>query len=62
MTMDCDVDCMCAGKEAFAERAIAQQVLERRRRRGRERDFRRPLRVYRCDLCRAWHIGSFGKG
>ncbi len=43
----------CHGKDAFADRPLADAVL-RRMQHGRARG---ALNVYRCRWCRAWHIG-----
>jgi hypothetical protein len=42
----------CAGKEAFRDLRLAENVASRRRRAGHK------VRVYRCPHCSAWHMGT----
>lgn len=45
----------CMGKARFASHAAASRI---QRRRGRKRDNGlRAGQVYRCQVCRNWHIG-----
>lgn len=46
----------CAGKDAFAERTLADRVLFRMRRNRIAR--KAALKVYRCNFCHHWHIGG----
>jgi hypothetical protein len=39
----------CDGKHGFESRALAEKVVRRRR---------QPGSIYRCSLCRLWHVGS----
>lgn len=55
----------CTGKEPFATKAKALEVIERRRRKSRRRhnakgDRREVARLcpYRCAYCHQWHIGG----
>lgn len=47
----------CAGKSGFATWALAHKRLKRMLRRGE-----RGLTMYRCRICRLWHIGSKNAG
>ena len=49
----------CEGKRSFQSHDIAERALKSRRRfrKGRERDHA-GLRVYRCAICKSWHIGN----
>jgi len=46
----------CAGKDVFTDRATADRVVADMRRRRLRRNG--ALKVYRCQFCRQWHIGS----
>lgn len=43
----------CHGKDAFDSKGMAERVAARSRKRSNGK-----VGVYRCDQCRAWHIGN----
>lgn len=48
---------MCAGKEGFRDRRIAEGVA---RKQNRRKDAR--VRVYRCPICKLYHAGTWNGG
>ena len=50
----------CVGKVALRSAKIAQDVLHRMPRNGREDDLQ-PRSVYRCPDCGLWHLGRAGQ-
>jgi hypothetical protein len=48
----------CAGKEAFASRADASRLVDRKRK--AHHGF--GLAPYRCTVCGSWHVGSHKRG
>ena len=42
----------CLGKQLFKTFNLAAGVANRRGQKGREK-----MRVYRCEVCRGWHLG-----
>lgn len=48
----------CAGKEKYPNGQLAAAVA---RRRNRNADIRRNVEPYRCEVCRAFHLGRPGR-
>lgn len=44
---------MCAGKETFESRSLAERVAKRYR-----KNKKAPIAVYQCHHCRQFHIGN----
>jgi len=49
---------MCTGKRRFKDEAAAHEALVVMDPWGREDEGAPPLRAYRCDYCRRWHLTS----
>lgn len=47
---------MCAGKETFSDRSLAERIARRRNRGDRK------MSVYKCVHCRKFHMGQRAEG